>query len=129
MKMRMEVRPAKKVAYQRRLKRTSSIGTNRMAVKLEDMAAAVMAAMRASGTWCAASSCGIAKKTIPTTRPIVEFERPINQTGGTPRLDFTLASRGRLILQTVESGSHHKPQTAVDCGRAGKFVALLLPRP
>src|ERR1700733_12316429 len=107
--MRMEVRPAKKVAYERRLKRTSRIGTSRRVEKLEDMAAAVIAAMRASGTCRAASNCGITKKTIPALRPTVEFERPINQTGGTRRLDFTLAPCGRPMLQAMKSDGHQNP--------------------
>src|ERR1700733_1961553 len=112
MKTRVEVSAAKKVAYQRRLNRTSSIGTNMMAEKLEDMAAAVIAAMRASGTWRAASSCGITKKTIPTLKPTVQFERPISQTGGVWRLDFTLALGGRLTLQAVKSSDHQNPAGA-----------------
>ena len=61
--------------------------------KLADIAAAVIAAMRASGTCRAASNCGITKKTIPSVEAHRGVEKPINQTGGTRRLGFTLGSR------------------------------------
>jgi hypothetical protein len=49
---------AKKVAYARRLKRTSSMGPSRKTQMPPEKTVAVMAAMRASGTCCAARSCG-----------------------------------------------------------------------
>src|SRR4249919_1771456 len=87
-KMRTDVNTTKKVECQRRLKRTSSIGLKMTDQKLADMATAVIAAILDTGTCSAASNCGMTKKTVPLVRPRVVLERPINQTGGTRRLDF-----------------------------------------
>ncbi len=83
---------AKRVAYQRRLKRTSSIGPNTTAQKLGDSAAAVMPAILASATWCAASIWGIAKNARPPYSPNDEFEIPMIQIGGAVRSDFKQVS-------------------------------------
>src|SRR5580704_13379504 len=83
---------AKSVAYQRRLKRTSSIGPNTTAQKLGDSAAAVMPAMCASETCCAASIWGIAKNARPPYSPNDEFDSPMIQIGGAVRSDFKQVS-------------------------------------
>src|SRR5487761_929752 len=88
----IDVAAAKTVAYQRRLNRTSSMGLKITHQKLEDIAAAVIPAILASETCCAASNWGMTKNAIPVARPTVEFERPISQTGGPGRLDLTQAS-------------------------------------
>src|SRR6202046_5181813 len=97
---RTEASAAKTVAYQRRLNQTSSIGPNTTGQKLEDIAAAVITAMVASETCCAANNWGTAKNAIPLLSPTVEFERPISQTGGTRWLNFRQTSR-ILLCYTV----------------------------
>jgi|SRR5690348_11552575 len=79
---------AKTEAYQRRLKRTSSIGLNTTAQKLGDIATAVMAAILASGMRSAASSWGSAKKTMPVLNPRVALDRPMTHTAGGRRLEY-----------------------------------------
>src|SRR6202023_2305091 len=103
MKTRTAARKAKKVAYQRRLKRTSSMGPKMTAQKLGDKAIAVMAAILASETWCVASTWGIAKKAMPLYKPKAAFERPMSQVGGTWRFGF----RGPPFLLRGSSQSRY----------------------
>ena len=83
---------AKSVAYQRRLKRTSSIGPNTTAQKFGDSAAAVMPAIFASETCWPDSIWGIAKNASPPYSPNDEFDSPMIQIGGAVRSDFKQVS-------------------------------------
>jgi hypothetical protein len=58
------------------------MGPNTNGQKLEDIAAAVIPAMVASGTFCAASNWGMTKNAMPLVRPTEQFDRPMSQTGG-----------------------------------------------
>src|ERR1700761_1613229 len=101
-----EASAAKRVAYQRRLKRTSSIGPNTTAQKFGDSAAAVMPAILASETCWAASIWGIAKNARPPYSPNDEFDKPIIQIGGALRSDF------KQLSGVLSSGLHATPLLA-----------------
>ena len=86
-------KPAKTVAYQRRLKRTSRMGAKKTLQKLGENATAVMVAILDSETCPAANSWGSAKSTMPLLNPMVALHIPIIQTGGVVRSEFKRTSR------------------------------------
>ena len=90
--------------------------------KLEDIAAAVIPAMVASGTCWAASNCGMAKKAMPLVSPTEEFERPRSHTGGSDWnlfVDRVLGLSTRLIFAQQSIPQFYRPaeEPLVDLAR------------
>ena len=77
---------ADSTAYQRRVKRTSSIGQSTNAHTDGDIAAAVIAAIFDSGTCCSASTWGSVMAIKPPLMPKVRLVIPFSQTGRVARI-------------------------------------------